>query len=92
MTWHPILGAVEVEPAHWVMIDTLDTEYGDVQLRRTPDGLRYRAEYEGELIGWGTTLAGGCMRIHQAYLDAMGPKGWPNNSGTVVARNQSAST
>lgn len=45
MTWHPILSAVEVEPAHWVMIDSLDREYCDIQLRRTPDELRYRAEY-----------------------------------------------
>ncbi len=80
MTWHPILSAVEREPAHWVMIDSLEHVYGDVQLRRTPDGPRYRAEYRGQLIGWGTTLAGACSRIHQTYLDAMGPKGWPNSS------------
>ncbi|MDR2294666.1 MAG: hypothetical protein LBE05_05630 [Microbacterium sp.] len=93
MTWHPILSATEVEPAHWVMIDSLDHEYGDVQLRRTADGLRYRAEYRGKLIGWGVTLADTCSRIHQAYLDSHGPQGgaytsaedwkrWPQSTRT----------
>lgn len=74
VTWHPILAAVEVEPAVWVLRDQFG-EYGRVELRRTLDGPRYRCEHAGALIGWAATLRVGCERVHAAYLRAHGPGG-----------------
>ena len=54
-TWHPVLAAVEISTAVWSLQDQFG-EYGRVELRRTVDGLRYRCEHRGELIGWATTL------------------------------------
>jgi len=76
MPWHPILSAVEVQPAVWVLRDQRG-DYGRVELRRTKDGPRYRCEYAGELIGWTTTLRGACAGVHEAYLRSHGPSGPP---------------
>ncbi len=32
--WHPILAAQEVEPGHWIMVDTMDQPYGAIQFVR----------------------------------------------------------
>ena len=79
MTWHPVLAAVEVEPAVWSMRDQF-REYGRVELRRTVDGPRYRCEHAGTLIGWATTLRRACEGVHEAYIRAHGPgpfQGYP---------------
>ncbi len=83
-TWHPVLAAVEVSTAVWSLQDQ-SGEYGRIELRRTVDGLRYRCEHRGELIGWATTLRRGCSEIHGAYLRAHGPgehRGYPDLSGS----------
>lgn len=71
-TWHPLLAAVEIEPAVWSLRDQ-QGEYGRVALRRTKDGPRYRCEHRGTLIGWATSLRVACERVHGAYLAAHGP-------------------
>lgn len=75
--WHPILAAVEIEPAVWSMRNA-GIEYGRIELRRTHDGPRYRCEQAGEIIGWTTTLRGACMGVHRAYIANHGPSGPPN--------------
>ena len=71
--WHPILAAVEREPGIWDMVDPMGVAYGHVEIRRTSDGLRYRCEHRGELIGWATSLRVACLRIHRAYIRAHTP-------------------
>lgn len=79
--WHPILAAIEREPGHWDMVDPMGKTYGHIEVRRTPDGLRYRCEHRGELIGWATSLRVGCAQIHQAYIRAHSPGGGPSAYG-----------
>ena len=39
-----------------------------------PDAVpRYRATWQGELLGWATTLRHACERVHGAYVRAHGP-------------------
>ncbi len=72
--WHPIMAAVEREPGVWVMVAPLGEEYGRVEIRRTPDGIRYRAEAPiGTQIGWGTSLRQACERVHHVFLAAHVP-------------------
>lgn len=83
MTWHPILAAVELEPAVWSLRDQAG-EYGRVELRRAGDDIRYRCEFRGELIGWATSLRAACEGVHRAYLASHGPggfRGYPHQSG-----------
>ncbi|WP_336632098.1 MULTISPECIES: hypothetical protein [unclassified Microbacterium] len=80
--WHPIMATVEEEPAVWSMRDQI-AEYGRIELRRTPDGLRYRSEFRGTLIGWATSLRVACSHIHEEYLRSHGPgefRGYPDLS------------
>ena len=80
--WHPILAADEVTPGTWHMVDPSGRRYGVIEIRRTADGIRYRAEYHGGdgaiLLGWGTSLRLACARVHRAYLSAMSPASGPN--------------
>ena len=42
------------------------------------DGLvRYRAEFGGRLLGWGTSLRGACEQVHHAFVRSHGPGEWP---------------
>jgi hypothetical protein len=84
--WHPILAAEEVQPGVWVLRDARGEPYGSVQIRSTVDGPRYRTEYRGELIGWGTSLRQACMRLHQLMLREGTPSmpaanPWPDRDG-----------
>jgi len=68
--WHPLLLLAEVEPAVWKMKHP--TEYlpfGEIALRRTEAGPRYRVEFGGELIGWATSLRVASERLWRAYLE-----------------------
>lgn len=75
--WHPIMAAEEREPGVWTMVDPLGQEYGRVEIRRTADGIRYRAEMRGQELGWGRSLRQSCMVVHSAYLRTLGPQGGP---------------
>lgn len=80
--WHPIMAAIERDPGVWTLVDTLDREYGRIEIRRTLDGIRYRTEAPvGTLIGWGTTLRQSCERVHDEYLRSHGPGPAPREMG-----------
>jgi hypothetical protein len=84
--WHPMLAAEERVPGVWIMVDPMGQEYGRIQIRRTRDGIRYRTEALGELIGWGTSLRQACGRVHDEFLRSMGParpskSEWPGPDG-----------
>ena len=76
-TWHPILAATEPEPGCWRLVDSMGREYGTVTIVRVDGEVRYRAEFGGRLLGWGTTLRGACERVHQAFVRSHGPGDWP---------------
>lgn len=75
-TWHPILAADEPEPGRWRLVDSMGREYGRVSIVRVDGEVRYRAEFEGRLLGWGTTLKGACERVHHAFVRSHGPGEW----------------
>ena len=77
--WHPILAAVEGPAGVWRMVDPQGREYGAIELRRVAKGseTRYRCTYDGEVIGWATTLREATSRVHQAFLSSHGPGGGP---------------
>jgi hypothetical protein len=76
-TWHPILAATEPEPGRWHLVDSTGREYGTVTILRVDGAVRYRAEFGGRLLGWGTTLRGACERVHQEFVRSHGPREWP---------------
>ena len=76
-TWHPILAATEPEPGRWRLVDSAGREYGTVTILRVDGAVRYRAEFGGRLLGWGTTLRGACERVHQEFVRSHGPREWP---------------
>jgi hypothetical protein len=75
--WHPILAATEPTPGVWILRDSLDREYARIELRRTPDGPRFRVEYRDTLIGWSTSLRIACEHAHRAFLADHGPAPFP---------------
>ncbi|MDF2918222.1 MAG: hypothetical protein K0S70_2439 [Microbacterium sp.] len=84
--WHPILNAEEREPGVWIMVGPLGQEYGRIEIRRSPDGIRYRTEALGREIGWGTSLRQACARAHDELLRSFGPSRprnpeWPAGGG-----------
>lgn len=81
MRWHPILAASEPEPGLWVLVDAMGLQYGRVTVVRVDGMVRFRAEFRGELLGYGTTLRGACERVHYAFIRSHGPppfQGYPN--------------
>lgn len=80
--WHPMLAAVEISPGTWHMVEPAGKRYGTIEIRRTVDGIRYRAVHHAgdgdRLLGWGTSLRLACERVHRAYLSAMSPASGPN--------------
>jgi len=53
---------------------------GKIELRRTEDGPRYRVEYEGDLLGWATSLRTASERLHRVIISANVPGGGINGS------------
>jgi hypothetical protein len=77
--WHPILSADEGPTGTWRMMDPNGTVYGKIQIRRLHGEIRYRAEVDGELIGWANSLKLAAHRAHLAHLErTTGRKGPPN--------------
>jgi len=62
------------------MLDSRDRVVGIIDLRRTPEGLRYRVEHRGELIGWATSLRIAAERLHRAIIATAAPGGGINGS------------
>jgi hypothetical protein len=86
--WHPILAATEPEPGCWRLIDSVGREYGAVTIVRVDGEVRYRAEFAGRLLGWGTTLRGACECVHQAFVRSHGPAEWAGYPDFGPARDQ----
>ena len=80
MRWHPILAADEPEPGHWRLLDSYDREYGRITIVRLDGEIRYRAEFHGDLLGYGTSLRSACERVHMVFVRSHGPasfQGYP---------------
>lgn len=77
--WHPILAAIEVSPGVWEMIDAQGKKYGDVRFVRRGDELGYRADRDGELVGYYKTLRSARKAVHERFLASHGPQGPPPN-------------
>jgi hypothetical protein len=59
----------------------MDREYGTITIVRVDGLVRFRAEFRGEVLGYGTTLRGACERVHAAFIAAHGPapfQGYPD--------------
>ncbi len=75
--WHPIMAAVEVEPAVWVMFAQYQRPYGVIRLVKRGNEIGYRADTwaeqleRREVVGYFRTLRAAAMAIHQRYLSAM---------------------
>ena len=74
-TWHPLLELQEPTPGRWELNDYIGRPYGTIEIRRTPGGVRYRCEHQGDLIGWASTLRLAAERVHQTFLRTHGPQG-----------------
>ena len=80
MRWHPILAADEPEPGQWRLLDSYDREYGRITIVRLDGEIRYRAEFHGDLLGYGTSLRSACERVHMVFVRSHGPasfQGYP---------------
>lgn len=73
--WHPLLELTEPQPGVWELREQFGRLYGRIEIRTTPDGPRYRCEFNGTLIGWGTSLRTATERTHQAFIRSHGPQG-----------------
>jgi len=73
--WHPLLAAVEGPLGTWRMLDPEGREYGVIRLVRVDGQPKYRAEFRGELIGYGGTLRAACEHVHHQYIAAHAPQG-----------------
>lgn len=89
MKWHPILAAAEPEPGVWVLIDAQGHEYGRVAVVRLSGDVRFRAEFRGELLGYGASLREACERVHHEFIRSHGPapfQGYPDFRPTSPTR------
>jgi len=77
-----MLAAVEVSPDICDMVDPAGKRYGMIEIRRTVDGIRYRAVHHAgdgdRLLGWGTSLRLAGEHVHRACVSAMSPASGPN--------------
>lgn len=77
--WHPILSAQEGPAGTWRMIDPHGRVYGIIQIRRRDGEITYRAEVDGELIGWANSLKLATHRAHVTHIRHFaGREGPPN--------------
>nr|WP_154923556.1 hypothetical protein [Microbacterium testaceum] len=60
------------------MLDSRDGVAGEIELRRTEDGLRYRVEHRGEVIGWAVSLRVATERLHRRIISEGVPGGGIN--------------
>jgi hypothetical protein len=99
--WHPLLAAVEGPILTWRMLDPDGREYGMIRLVRVGGEPKYRAEFRGQLIGYGGTLRQACERVLFEYIAAHAPQGGhaatypihtPSTASTNVERPVRASS
>jgi hypothetical protein len=86
--WHPLLAAQEGPTGTWSLLDGSDRVYGSIEIRHVnATDVRYRASFQGEVIGWSTTLRLACERVHAEFLRNHGPNGGPIASWGVSQRD-----
>ncbi len=87
--WHPLLAAQEGPTGTWTLVDAFDRVYGTIEIRRVnATDVRYRASFQGEVIGWSTTLRIACEQVHDEFLRNHGPNGGPIASWGTTDRGQ----
>lgn len=73
--WHPIMAASEIEPGHWVMLDTNGKPYGVIRFLRRGDQLGYRSvtwapdSKDRQLIGYYRNLRAAAAAVHRRFVD-----------------------
>lgn len=76
--WHPLLAEQECPAGTWTLVDAYDRVCGTIEIRRlNVTDVRYRVSFQGEVIGWSSTLRLGCERVHGEFLRNHGPNGGP---------------
>lgn len=75
--WHPIMAAQEGPSGTGRMLDPSGREYGRVTIRRPNSEIVYRAERNGEVIGWANSLKLAAYRLHMANLGGLASSGPP---------------
>lgn len=85
--WHPIFLTAEPSPGVWTMKKAGDyVPFGQIELRRTKKGPRYKVTLRGEVIGWAGTLQVACERLWTAELEhAQRGEGRPTERAKVKA-------
>lgn len=79
--WHPVFYTCEPTPGVWTMsAPGDDAPFGRIELRRTPQGPRYKVILGRDVIGWAATLQLSCERLWVARLEQLqaGRNGPPN--------------
>lgn len=71
----------ETSPGLWVMKNPMEVgSIGQIEIRRTEAGPRYRVTFKGEVIGWATSLRVASERLWRAHLeDGQQRRGGPPN-------------
>ena len=78
--WHPILTAVEVQPAVWEMTAQYGEVYGVVKLVKRGSEVGYRADMGDELVGYFKTLRAAAEAVHKRWLRSHGQVGGINGA------------
>lgn len=73
------MAAREVQPGHWVMVDTDGRPYGLIRFVRRGDQVGYRADKwpavdgeDGELVGYFTNLKAATFAVHRNFIAKLG--------------------
>jgi hypothetical protein len=82
--WHPLLAAVEREPAVWTLVDSAGRDYAIVRLERDAGALGYTAELAGERVGRYASLRAAVEGVHQVWVRSHAPGGAPNGGKGYV--------
>lgn len=73
-----MLAAVEGPPGTWRIVEPHGREYGLIGIRRVEGGLfAYRAEGNGVVLRWATSLRLACLKVHRHMLEGLAPGGGP---------------
>ena len=82
--WHPVLGALEVEPGVWHMVSPAGDRYAVIRMLEVGGERGYRAvtgeDAERRLIGYYRTLRAAARASHLRWLDAHARPGGINGA------------